>query len=73
LQDRSQVTLRELTDRRPLKQGLAELVAYLQLGSEAFRTTVDEDTQEVISWEAAATDGVTVRRAARLPRVIYVR
>jgi len=73
LQDRSQVTLRELTDRRPLKQGLSELVAYLQLGSEAFRTTVDEDTQEVISWEAAATDGVTVRRAARLPRVIYVR
>lgn len=73
LQDRSQITLRELTERQPLKQGLAELVAYLQLGSEAFRTTVDEDTREVITWEAVATDGATVRKAARLPRVIYVR
>lgn len=34
LQDRSQITLRELVQIRPLRQGLAELVAYLQLGSE---------------------------------------
>ncbi len=34
LQERSQVTLRELTDAQPLQQGLAELVTYLQLGSE---------------------------------------
>lgn len=73
LQDRSQVTLRELTECRPLQQGLAELVAYLQLGSEAFKTAVDEGTSEVIAWQAVATDGTPVQKRARLPRVIFVR
>lgn len=73
LQDRSQVTLRELTESRPLQQGLAELVAYLQLGSEAFKTAVDEGTSEVIAWQAVATDGTPVQKRARLPRVIFVR
>ena len=73
LQDRSQVTLRELTESQPLQQGLAELVAYLQLGSEAFKTAVDEGTSEVIAWQAVATDGTPVRKQARLPRVIFVR
>jgi hypothetical protein len=73
LQDRSQVTLRELTESQPLRHGLAELVAYLQLGSETFRTVVDEDRPEIIAWEAAAADGAVVRKDARLPRVIFVR
>lgn len=73
LQDRSQVTLRELTESQPLQQGLAELVTYLQLGSEAFKTAVDEGTSEVIAWQAVATDGTPVRKQARLPRVIFVR
>lgn len=73
LQDRSQVTLRELIESQPLQQGLAELVAYLQLGSEAFKTAVDEGTSEVIAWQAVATDGTPVRKQARLPRVIFVR
>jgi hypothetical protein len=73
LQDRSQVTLRELTESQPLQHGLAELVAYLQLGSEAFKTAVDEGTSEVIAWQAVATDGTPVRKQARLPRVIFVR
>lgn len=73
LQDRSQVTLRELTESRPLQQGLAELVAYLQLGSQAFKTAVDEGTSEVIAWQAVATDGTPVQKRARLPRVIFVR
>jgi hypothetical protein len=73
LQDRSQVTLRELTEAQPLTQGLAELVAYLQLGNETFKTTVDENTPEVITWDATASDGLPVRKRARLPRVIFVR
>jgi len=73
LQDRSQVTLRELIESQPLRQGLAELVAYLQLGTESFRTVVDEDRPEIIAWEAAAADGAVVRKDARLPRVIFVR
>jgi len=73
LQDQSQITLRELTESRPLQQGLAELVAYLQLGSESFKTVVDEDSPEIIAWEATASNGKPVRKHARLPRVIFVR
>jgi len=73
LQERSQITLRELTESQPLQHGLAELVAYLQLGSDAFRTTVDEDTPETIAWQATRADGTPTARQARLPRVIFVR
>jgi len=73
LQDRSQVTLRELIESQPLRHGLAELVAYLQLRTGSFRTVVDEDRPEIIAWEAAAADGAVVRKDARLPRVIFVR
>lgn len=73
LQSRTQVTLRELIDGQPLEQGLAELVTYLQLGSEAYEAVVDESVTDLIAWQAVAHDGATVRRAARLPRVIFVR
>ena len=73
LQDRAQITLSELTTRHPLQQGLAELVAYLQLGSEAFNTVVDEDTPEPIRWQAVAPEGQAITRRARLPRVIFMR
>lgn len=68
LQERTQVTLRELTEMQPLQQGLAELVAYLQLGTETFKTVVDEDTVEIIAWQSAAAN-----KRARLPRVVFVR
>ncbi|WP_374247623.1 DUF3375 domain-containing protein [Thermomonas sp.] len=73
LQDRAQITLSELVANQPLQQGLAELVAYLQLGSEAFNTVVDEDTSEPIRWQTVATDGQAITRCARLPRVIFMR
>jgi hypothetical protein len=73
LQDRAQVTLRELIEAHPLQQGLAELVAYLQLGSDAFKTVVDEDTHEVIAWQTTRRDETPKARRARLPRVIFVR
>lgn len=73
LQDRAQITLRELVVTQPLQQGLAELVAYLQLGSGTFGTVVDEDTPEPIRWQTWATDGQEITRIARLPRVIFMR
>lgn len=72
LQDKAQVTLSELVTARPLQHGLAELVVYLQLGSEAFSTVVDENTVESICWQVSATDGQEVVRSARLPRVIFM-
>jgi flagellar motility protein MotE (MotC chaperone) len=73
LQDKSQVTLRDLTEMQPLRQGLAELVAYLQLGSEQFETVVDEAREETISWQGRNAGGGLVVKHARLPRVIFVR
>ena len=73
LQDRAQITLSDLVGSQPLQQGLAELVAYLQLGSETFSTVVDENTVEPIRWQATAADGIALTRSARLPRVIFMR
>ena len=73
LQDRAQITLSELVNSQPLQHGLAELVAYLQLGSETFSTAVDEDTLETLHWQSVATDGHVITRSARLARVIFTR
>ena len=73
LQDRSQITLREVCQLHPLEQGLAELVAYLQLAGEGFEATVDETVIESISWRGVGTDEAPVLRRARAPRVIFVR
>ena len=73
LQDRAQITLRELTESQPLRQGLAELVVYLQLGSETFKTAVDEDTPEHIRWAARNRNDVIVEKTAQLPRLIFLR
>ena len=73
LQDRAQITLSELVRSQPLLEGLAELVAYLQLGSETFSTVVDESTLEPIHWHRVSADGQAITRSARLPRVIFTR
>lgn len=73
LQDRTQITLCELTESHPLQQGLAELIAYIQLGSESFKTVVDERVSESINWDAIASNGMLVRKQAVLPRIIFVR
>lgn len=68
LDERSQVTLRELCDAMPIERGLAEVVAYLHLGSDRFASTTDESIEDTIEW---SLDGV--ERSARLPRVVFVR
>lgn len=73
LQDKPQITLAELCRTRPLQHGLAELVAYLQLGGDSFKTTVDEGAEDLIVWQTQAEDGREFSRQARLPRVIFVR
>jgi hypothetical protein len=73
LQERNQVTLKELTQMQPLQHGLAEVVAYLQLADETFSAATDEATMDLIEWSGAGRDGQVCRRQARLPRVIFVR
>jgi len=71
LQGRSQVTLRELCEARPLQQGLAELLAYLQLAADSFPAVVDETVEDRIVWHDAA-QADDCMKAARLPRIIFV-
>jgi hypothetical protein len=69
LQDRTQITLRELLDLRPVQQGLAELVAYLQLAGENTKATVDEAVTDTVTWQTPEGVG----KQARLSRVIFLR
>ena len=73
LQDAPQVTLRELCEQQPLQQGLAELVAYLELACEGFKGTIDEAAEDIIVWQGADRDGGEQTKQAQLPRVIFVR
>jgi hypothetical protein len=73
LQDRTQITLAELCGLQPLQNGLSELVAYLQLAGDDFKSVVDEGETDVIVWHGIDADGRAHARRARLPRVIFVR
>jgi len=73
LQSAAQITLHELCEHRPLQHGLAELVAYLELGGEEFKTMVDEESEELICWSGTDPDGREQTKQARLPRVIFLR
>jgi len=74
LQDKSQISLGELCENRPLSHGLAELIAYLELGAEdgsgeRFTMLIDEEKMETISWTSEAQ----IQRRAKVPRIIYLR
>ena len=74
LQARAQISLGELVAAHPLRQGLAELVTYLQLASDWPHTVVDEETLDTITWQTRdGTAAVNTTRRARLPRVLFVR
>jgi hypothetical protein len=69
LQERAQISLAELVALHPLRQGLSELLAYLQLAGGRNDTAVDEETIESLEWRLA--DGSY--RRVRLPRIIFTR
>ena len=73
LQDRKEIALGELIEQRPLEHGLAELIAYLQLGSEQFRTEVDESIIETITWQGLSARGDVRLKEAQLPKTIFRR
>jgi len=69
LQERNQISLAELIAIHPLRLGLSELLAYLQLASGRTDSAVDEETLESIEWQLE--DGSY--RRVRLPRIIFAR
>jgi hypothetical protein len=64
-----QVGLAELVSREPLRQGLAELVAYLSLRDEGFQAVFDDTRTEQVRW----TEPDGRERAATMPRVTFTR
>lgn len=81
LRHQPQVTLRALLEQDPLDQGLAELVAYLELAHagdggiviDGLRAVVDEQIEESVSWQVTDASFTGVTRTARMPRVIFTR
>lgn len=69
LQQRTQITLAELVDSKPLQQGLAELVAYMSLAAERGRTVIDDTVEDRVSWVSRGGE----HKQAHLPRVIFSR
>lgn len=71
LQGRTQITLADLLLEYPLRQGLAELVAYLQLASERGhgKMLLDDDANDSIVWQAS--DGYW--KQATMPRVVFIK
>lgn len=69
LQHDNQISLAEVVNRHPLRHGLAELVAYLQLAGEWPKTAVDDEVEEQVSWQLETG---LIRRAS-LPRIILLR
>jgi hypothetical protein len=73
LQTYAQISLQQITLSYPLQHGLAELIVYLQLASDAFSTVIDDEQRDCIVWQALGKDGEMVEKRAELPRVIFVR
>lgn len=69
LQTRTQVSLGELIESRPLEHGLAELVAYMSLAAERRFAVIDDASKQTIHW----TDDVGSWRQATLPLIIFTR
>ena len=55
------------------QKGLAELIAYLQLGTDTFKAVVDEDLPESIEWQTRSSEDQPITRTAHLPRLIFTR
>lgn len=70
LRGRSQISLPRLAELHPLRQGVAEVVAYLKIASRGEAATIDESIVDTLLLPTAA-DGR--RRSLRVPRVIFLR
>jgi hypothetical protein len=67
LRDCAQVTLADVLASHPVRHGLAELAAYLELAAHDLHCAIDEARTQVVQWNDV--DGKT--RQATLPLVIY--
>ncbi len=73
LQERDQISLGELVAARPLSEGLAELVVWLQIADTEFASATDDAIRDTIVWQVRDDGGKLVQRKAELPRIVLLR
>ncbi len=73
LAQHDQLSLAELLDSRPLTEGLAELVVWLQIADNEFQSVTDPNTSDTIVWQTTGDDGGVVTREAEVPRIVLMR
>jgi hypothetical protein len=82
LQTQQQISLTQVLQTYPLKQGLAELVAYLNIATKRKHTVIDDSTREqlILHKEPQTTATVTQHdlltvseRVAQIPKIIFSR
>lgn len=80
LQTRQQISLKEVLQHHPLQQGLAELVAYLNIASKSKQAVINEEiteTLDLISDAAQAVPQHTLmtisNRLVHLPQILFTR
>lgn len=69
LQNRPQISLSELVKDYPVEKGLSEVVAYLHIASDSDHALVNQEREEVISWQ----DDQGHRKEAFMPEVLFIR
>ncbi|OEC36084.1 Protein of unknown function [Pseudomonas cuatrocienegasensis] len=69
LQRDARISLGDLLQQHPLQQGLAELVAYLELAAGDKHSAFDDSQTQLITW----LDAQGIERRAAIPLIIYSR
>lgn len=72
LQYQEQVSLAELIEAKPLTEGLAELVSWLQLADSEFKSVTNDAITDTIIWQVQDNDGSLFQRSANLPRIFLL-
>ncbi len=69
LSDSDRTTLKEVIERDPLEEGLAELIVYFTLASTDDHAVIDADRIDNVTW----TDRSGIQRRAAVPRLTFYR
>lgn len=78
LEQRSEVTLREVTEAFPITLGLAELITYFIIAEESQSARISTEEKELITWEAERSaedeaEAIPLLKAARIPKTVFYR
>lgn len=65
----NQISLGELIHRRPLEEGLAEIIMYFTIAEDSVSAFISDDDSETVFW----TDKNDLQRCAEIPKILFQR